>query len=608
MKFLFVALLVLSPGTANAAPASGEEVYKVRCSGCHDLQNPRIPSREALQKLSRARILQSLYFGAMSALARPISIADKESVASHLGSSAVDPGPRKEAFCKSKTVESRLKGNWNGWGPSTDNTRFQTAAVAGLNISQVKGLKLKWAFGFEGDGSTVGASTVVDGKLYTGSASGTVYSLNAESGCIHWTYSAHGPVRSAPILVQTGAKASLLFGDQNGWFYSLEASSGREQWKRRLDEHEAARLTASPVEHEGIVYVGAASWEETLSSNPNYVCCTFRGSVSALRVKDGSVAWKSFLVPAPTKRGVTEVGTDRFGPSGAGVWSAATVDAKRGRLYVTTGDNYSTPATDTSDSVVALDLKSGQIVWKTQTTANDAFTSACATKGPNCPTENGPDHDFGSSALLVHLAGGRDVILAGQKSGMVHAFDPDQNGKLLWSVRVGTGGMLGGVQWGMASDGQQVFAAVSDITRRLRKTTGLEDLQSFTLDPATGGGITALRIEDGRKNWFKPGAPCTIDSPGCNPGQSAAVTAISGAVFSGSFDGHLRAFAAEDGTVIWDFDTAQVFQTVNGVQAKGGSLDGPGPVIVGGMLFVNSGYSRFGGMPGNVLLAFSTTP
>ena len=608
MKFLFIAVLVLSSYKGNAAPVSGEEVYKARCSGCHDSQNPRIPSREALQKLSRTRILQSLYFGAMSSIARPISIADRASVASHLGSAVVDPGPRKEAFCKSKAVESKLEGNWNGWGPSTGNTRFQTAAAAGLNISQVRGLKLKWAFGFEGDATTIGAPTIVDGRLYVGSVPGTLYALNAESGCIYWTYSAHGPVRSAPLVVRNGANSSLLFGDQNGWFYSVDASSGREQWKRKVDEHEASRLTASPVGKDGIVFVGAASWEEVLASNPKYVCCTFRGSVSALRVKDGSVAWKTFLVPRPTKRGVTETGTDRFGPSGAGVWSAPTIDAKRGRLYVTTGDNYSTPATDTSDSVVALDLKSGQVAWKTQTTANDAFTSACLIQGSNCPSENGPDHDFGSSALLVHLTGGRDVILAGQKSGMVHAFDPDQNGKLLWSVRVGTGGVLGGVQWGMASDGQQVFAAVSDITRRSRKTAGPEDLQSTTLDPATGGGITALRVEDGRKNWFKPGAPCTVDRPGCSPGQSAAVTAISGAVFSGSFDGHLRAFAAEDGAVIWDFDTVQVFKTVNGVAAKGGSMDGAGPVIVGGMLFVNSGYSRFGGLPGNVLLAFSTTP
>jgi polyvinyl alcohol dehydrogenase (cytochrome) len=279
------------------------------------------------------------------------------------------------------------------------------------------------------------------------------------------------------------------------------------------------------------------------------------------------------------------------------------VDAKRGLLYVATGDNYSVPATSTSDAVMALDLKTGRIVWSEQVLANDAYTSACRNKGVNCPPPNGPDFDFGSSAILVRAPNGKEILVAGQKSGVVYAFDPDAKGKILWQARVGKGGLNGGVQWGMASDEQKVYAAVSDVSG-VMNTAG--PVGGATFDPAMGGGLTALHLEDGSKAWFAPSHPCDPPRPGCSPGQSAALTLIPGVVFSPSLDGHVRAFSTEDGEMLWDFDTAaQTYSTVNGVPAKGGSIDGAGPVIAGGMVFVNSGYPRNGGMPGNVLLAFA---
>jgi polyvinyl alcohol dehydrogenase (cytochrome) len=280
-----------------------------------------------------------------------------------------------------------------------------------------------------------------------------------------------------------------------------------------------------------------------------------------------------------------------MGPSGASIWSAPTLDLRRDLIYVTTGDNFSAPATLTSDALLALDLRSGRIVWSKQVTEGDVY-----------PSERGPDFDFGSSAMLVKTADGRELLLAGQKSGIVYAFDPDKSGEIVWQMRVGKGGTTGGVQWGMASDGQNVYAAVSDIagTRRPAADGFPAGRQ---LDPTKGGGLTALRIADGSKAWsFAPG---TCATPGCSPAQSGALTAIPGVVFSGSMDGHIRGFSAEDGRILWDFDTVREYQTVNGVAARGGALDGPGPVVVKGMLFVNSGYARFGGLPGNVLLAFA---
>jgi len=286
------------------------------------------------------------------------------------------------------------------------------------------------------------------------------------------------------------------------------------------------------------------------------------------------------------------------------VWSTPTVDAARGVLYITTGDNYSHPASATSDAVIALALKTGRIVWSQQTTPGDVYNSSCGNRGANCPSENGPDYDFGASAMLVRTEGGKDVLVAGQKSGVVYGLDPANKGAFLWQTRVGNGGTNGGVQWGMASNGRMVYASVSDVVRQPGGIGGTAPIGNARLDPVQGGGLTALNVLNGTKVWFAPGTPCSPPRPGCSPAQPAAVTAIEGAVFSGSMDGHLRAFSPADGTLIWDVDTAKSFATVNGVPAMGGSLDGAGAVVVGGMLFVNSGYPRFGGMPGNVLLAF----
>jgi polyvinyl alcohol dehydrogenase (cytochrome) len=288
-----------------------------------------------------------------------------------------------------------------------------------------------------------------------------------------------------------------------------------------------------------------------------------------------------------------------WGPSGAPIWSTPVIDPRRNAIYVTTGDNYSEPPTRTSDAFLALDLDTGKILWSRQMTAGDAYTAACRLPDKtNCPI-NGPDFDFGASPILVTLPNGKRALLAGQKSGIVHALDPDQQGEVLWQVRVGKGGTMGGVQWGSAVDSQNMYVAVSDIKRLMLTFTTLTDA-----DPNQGGGMYALKLATGEKVWYTPPFSCG-ERKRCSPAQSAAVTAIPGAAFSGSVDGHLRAYSTADGKVIWDFDTVREFKTVNGVAARGGSIDGPGPAIAGGMLVANSGYVSAGGMPGNVLLAFT---
>jgi len=537
--------------------------------------------------------------GAMLTIAYPLKRAEREAVAAYLGKAGPEPGP-PAAFCKDRTVkvDTGSKFSWNGWSPTVTNARFQSAATAGLSIDQVKRLKLKWAFAFEGDISAYAQPAVIGGQVFVGSASGAVQALNADTGCLEWVYQSAAPVRTAISVAPLGRRHAVLFGDLTGTFYAVEAETGKLLWKKKVEEHEAALLTGAATVFNGTVFVPVASWEETRSLNPEYACCTFRGSVVALRVRDGSQVWKTYTITeAPRELGKTSVGTPRWGPSGAGVWGAPTVDSSRKLLYVATGDNYSPPATALSDSVLALDLATGRVVWSRQVTANDAFNSACVSgvNGPNCPEGSGPDFDFGSSVILVTT--GRDLLLAGQKSGMVYALDPDRMGEVVWQTRVAKGGVIGGVQWGMASDGQNLYASSSDAIFVQRN--GVR-----SLDPAAGGGLTALRVADGNKAWYVPPVVCG-SAPGCSPAQSAAVTAIPGVVFSGSMDGHLRAYSSEDGRVLWDFNTIRAYSAVNGVKANGGALDGPGPVVVNGMVFVNSGYARFGGASGNVLLAFA---
>jgi polyvinyl alcohol dehydrogenase (cytochrome) len=587
-----VVFLLLAASAARAA-ASGEEVYAKRCAACHDQTNPRIPSRDSLKKIPATRIVKVLDFGVMMQVAYQLTRQERDAVAKFLGTEAAETSLAPEAFCKDRSVaiNDKSKFIWSGWSPKGDNARFQPADVAGLTIDQVRKLKLKWAFGYEGDVNAFAAPAFFDGQIFVGSARGTVYALRAESGCIQWTFDAHGPVRSAMIAVPNGSRHALLFGDQIGWYYALEAETGKPLWSKRIEEHDTARITGAALVRNGVVYVPVASWEETRSSGADYVCCTFRGSLVALRIRDGEQVWKSYMVPEPTEQGKTASGKAKWGPSGASIWSSPAYDEKRNLIYVTTGDNFSGPATLTSDALVAIDPASGKIVWSSQTTANDVF-----------PSERGPDFDYGSPPILVKTAEGRDLILGGQKSAIVTAFDPDKKGEIVWQTRVGKGGASGGVQWGMSYDGRNVYASVSDGAGK--RVTGEDGRSVRILDPAVGGGLTARKVSDGSKVWFAPPPVCGT-RPGCSPAQSAALTSLPGAVFSGTLGGLMRAYSTEDGKVLWEYDTVRDFLTVNGVKAKGGAIDGPGAVVIKGMVFLNSGYSRFGGLPGNVLLAFA---
>jgi polyvinyl alcohol dehydrogenase (cytochrome) len=589
-------ILVLASFCAAFAQdgGAGGAVYQKYCAQCHDKGVGRAPQFLTLSLLTPERVLASLTTGKMAEQGKALTPAESRSVAMFVtgGKSFGSNEAAQQGACPepAPAFDKPFSGPyWNGWGVDASNRRMQPAEMAGLRADQVPQLKLKWAFGFPGASKAYAQPTVVGGRIFAGSDSGKVYSLDANTGCIYWIFKADMSVRSAISIGPLGAKWVAYFGDQHAQAYAVDAATGALLWKVRVEEHPAAMITGAPALYEGRLYVPTSSYEEVTGASPKYECCKFRGAVTALDAATGKQIWKSYTIPeAPHPVRKNKQGTQLWGPSGAAVWSSPTIDPKKRAVYVTTGDSYSDPPAGTSDAFLAFDMDTGKLLWSRQLTAGDAYVVGCPA-GDNCPAATGPDFDFGCSPNLVDLPNGKRALVAGQKSGMVHAIDPDQQGEVLWSVRVGKGGPLGGVQWGNASDGQNVYVAVSD------------QLQ----DSKLAGSMWALKLETGERVWNTPPPGCG-GKPGCSPGQSAAVTVIPGVVFSGSLDGHLRAYAAGDGRIVWDVDTAVEYHAVNGVKAKGGSLDGPGPVVVGGTLYVNSGYAMFwGGMPGNMLLAFS---
>jgi polyvinyl alcohol dehydrogenase (cytochrome) len=598
---LLCAILTMSAAAGDAQ--DGAAVYQKHCAGCHD--SGRAASREAMKRLSPERIRLTLESGTMMIIGSRRTAAERRALAEYLSTKSfgTEPGNRlpQEAFCADAAAplaDNLFSGpSWNGWGAGLANQRFQTAA--GIRAEDVAGLHLKWAFGFPDDIWANAQPAVAGGRVFVGSAGGRIYSLNAATGCIYWALDAEAPVRTAISIGSAGSRKAIYFGDLHGNVYAADAPTGRTIWKVRVDDHSEARITGAPALDGDRLFVPVASSEELSATDPSYECCRFRGSVVALDAGNGKTIWKTYTISdAPHRTRQNKAGTQLWAPSGGAVWSAPTIDHKRRTVYVGTGNSYSDPPAATTDAILALDEDSGKIRWVRQLTAGDAFNLACpGADKSNCPDASNSDFDFGSSPILVELDGGQRILVAGQKSAVVHGLDPDHNGAVLWQKRVGRGGTLGGIQWGPAADQEKVYVAVSDLMRQITPT-------GLVLDSKTGGGLFAVRLANGGIAWSAPPPVCGDRRP-CSPAQSAAVTLIPGAVFSGSSDGHLRAYSANDGKVLWDFDAVREFKTVNGVEARGGSFDGPGPVVAGGMLYVTSGYGAMGGIPGNVLLTFS---
>jgi polyvinyl alcohol dehydrogenase (cytochrome) len=590
--FFFSTLLLLGRCTVQAQ--DGEKVFQKVCTACHRDGSPtQAPLPEVLRGMPWQAIQTALESGKMRAIGASLSPAERLAVAKYLGT-AGEQTIAKTAYC-SAGAGAHLASNapsWTSWGVDDTNTRFQSAEAAGLTAETVPKLKLKWAFGFPGVTTAFGSPTVYGGRVFVGSADGTVYSLDTKSGCIYWTYKATEGVRTAFTISKDGG--TVYFGDLHAWVHAVNVETGAELWKTHIDPHPLAVITGTPKLVGDRLYVPVSAGEEEVAAgNPKYKCCTLRGSMVALDVQDGKQIWKTYIIPqAPKLEGETSAGTEIWGPSGSSPWSTPTVDLQKGLLYTGTGVNFTPPATKMTDSIVAFEMKSGKIAWSRQFLADDIFNFGCLTATKeNCPKTHGVNQDIGVPPILKTLPNGHRILVFGQKNGMVYGVDPDKQGKIIWQTRVSKGGLQGGLIWGSAADDRNVYYSISDWD---------------PAHPESGGGVVAMDIATGKVAWSTPPPkPACLAVKGCSAGQPGAVAAIPGVVFATSLDGHLRAYDTANGQIIWDFDTARDFDTVNGIQAHGGSMNGTGPVVAGGMVFSNSGYSRNPVMPGNVFLAFS---
>ena len=535
---------------------------------------------------------------------------ERVAVAEYLTGESYDPNWQgaSSVKCEKKVWPSRdlfAAPHWNGWGNGVENLRFQPAHHAKIDASELNKLELRWAFAFPGETIAEAQPTIVDGRLFVGSRSGRVYALDAKSACEYWHYDAAAPVKNSVFIHQLEiddvTRTIAYFGDLTGTAYAVDATSGQLLWKRKVDPFPSSRLMGSFLIANNELYVPVTAMESTEAAQPDAVCCVFRGSVVALDLITGEERWRQYTIEEePKVTGENSRGKPTYGPAGATIWSTPTFDRFRNRLYVGTGENSAHPATLTSDAILSIDLTTRSINWSYQGQTADAWNMSCGTEDKtNCPENAGPDYDFGSSPGLVSLSDGRQILLAGQKSGVLHALDPS-NGKLLWKRKLAEGGVLGGIEWGPATDAAKIYVPLADI----RWAT--DDLLAVDvgIDATSGGGLVALNLEDGKIAWQAPPIDCGSRAQ-CSPAQTAAATAIPGAVLSGSVSGHMRAFDAETGKVIWQYDTARDYTTVNGAIGRGGAIDAAGPVVVDGWVYIMSGYSKWGGLPGNVLLAFA---
>jgi polyvinyl alcohol dehydrogenase (cytochrome) len=591
-----------SPAPERNGTEFGFAVFQQHCTSCHG--NPafeRAPPPAALRAMSPERIYAALTTGVMKSVGDTLSEQDRRRVSESLAGQLLGSGQSGDIStmpnrCASNPPLQGLDGGgWNGWGNGLANDRFQSAAAAGLTADSVPHLQLKWAFGYPGGTSAYGQPTVVGGRVFVGTDTGYVYSLDAATGCVYWSYRTQAGVRNAmtigPIQAQGHGHYAVFLGDLKANAYALDAHSGQEIWRTRVEENFATRVTAAPALYEGRLYVPISAWEGFQARVLDFPCCTAVGSVSALDANTGRRIWKTYSIaarPHPTHK--NSHGIQQWAPAGVPIWNTPTVDPERHAVYVGTGDASTYPAPATSDAILALDIKTGKRLWSQQIYKNDSFIVGCAGAGftDNCPKVVGPDWDIPMSPMLKTLADGRTLMIFGTKPGDVLALDPAKHGATIWRTNAVSESAMGealrakgaanrGPLWGGAIDDQNVYFGLN------------------------AGGVVALRLGDGQRAWYTP----LNSTPAKRVTHSAAVTVIPGVVFAGGSDGRLWALSTADGHSLWSFETARPFETVNHVAAHGGSISAPGPTVANGMLFVGSGYGVVQESPGNVLLAFA---
>jgi polyvinyl alcohol dehydrogenase (cytochrome) len=584
----------------------GKVVFHEHCAQCHENSNAGAPPLLTLRVLSASTVYAALNTGRMRAQAASLPDQQRRQVAEYIALIPLSDSkslPPKACAAKANWFDRSKSPVGKGWGIDLENTRLIPSAQAGLLAKDLQHLQLKWSFAFPDASYVLAQPLVAGGALFTGSQEGSVYALDAASGCLHWIFKGAAEILGAVVIRESKAgHPTLFFSDRMARAYALDAITGTLIWRAKTDGHPTATTMGTPVLMDNRLYVPVLSSEEN-AGYAEYSCCTFRGSLVALDATTGKMIWKRYTIPSPsTERFKNADGVAQFGPSGAGVWSSPTIDRKRGQIYLTTGNSYSEPADENSDAVFALDLKSGNIKWHTQTLAGDSWTTwdyLCRHDPqkmalPACPPlkKPGPDIDFTTAPVLVHGKDGKDILVAGRKDGTTFGFDPD-SGRILWSTRTADDPdpNAGALYWGLMAEGEKIFVP----------SVGTNFPNGGNFIPREEDGLYALDASTGQRVWAAKVAADCGRSTACT-GVSFAPIGFPGVVFAGGTDGYVRAYDTATGKVLWHFDTAREFKTLNGDMAKGGAIGRSSIMIANGMVYVGSGYSR---VPGNVLLAFS---
>ncbi|MCB1693705.1 MAG: PQQ-binding-like beta-propeller repeat protein, partial [Pseudomonadales bacterium] len=603
-----------------AAP-DGEQLYTQHCGVCHDAPgDDRTPPRAQLTRTAAPDIYRQISVGTMAPMAAMLGESEKRAIALYLSPGegsrgrASDPDvnmiwgessaelPMAGPMCKAppSPVDLKESNQWNGWSPTKDNARYQRRP--GLNVDDVPRLKVKWAFRYPG--SKNGQATVIGDRLFVTSMSGAIYALNAKTGCVYWRHDAGWPTRTSvsigPILTSEGTRHALYYSDWSKSAVAIDAETGTEIWRTRIEDATGVQMTGSPTLWKNKLFVPISTGNEAFAANDDYECCKFIGSVVALDATTGKILWKRYTTDQPNlPYRKNAKGQQMWGPAGGSIWSAPTVDPERGLIYVATSNSHTDMPHDGSDAVIAIDVETGKVVWKNQLWKDDNYIIGCP-RAANCPRDVGPDFALGASPILHTAPDGHQLILAGQKSGILWALDPNDSGRVVWKTRLSPGSALGGIVFGPAADDTRVYVGISDVITR-------EDARP---------GLYALNIADGSLVWRAdaPSLTCRWKNRFCFPGVSQAVTTIPGVVFAGAMNGRFRAYDSATGKVIWEHDTGGTpMRSVLGEDVYGGVMDGAGPTIAGGMVYVTSGYAGrqnekswdMRGRRGNVLIAYS---
>ncbi|GAB5451317.1 MAG: PQQ-binding-like beta-propeller repeat protein [Halioglobus sp.] len=604
----------------------GEKLFDRHCASCHDNPAMHAPTREALGGFSKETVMVALEFGKMAPMSAHLSKQEKGLIAIYLAGSA----PADEWIAQNQCADNASSQNANvytaNWGMGVQNRRYLPDARAGVTRDNVADLELAWSLAFPKVSDMRSQPAVVGDTLYFGDKTGKLYAIDRYTGCIKRHREVLSGIRSAITLATLESGRQLLvFADSMASIYAVDPRSLEIVWQEAARLYDTSVITGSITYHDGRLFVPVSSYEVAVSGSPTHVCCKSHGGVIALDAQSGSQLWAWHGTADATLQGENADGAPLYGPSGVSVWSTPTVDAKRGRVYVGTGENLSHPTTDSSDAIVALDIDSGELVWKFQATADDAWNAACLNGGANCPENAGGDFDFGASVLLAELPSGEEILLAGQKSGDVFALDPQSNGRVLWQTRVSNAAIgpnlhmtttNGGIHWGMSLSGDRLLVAASDPERQRPGYQPRPGLHA--LDSASGEVLWFQPVERGcfipEENKplvglqnMRAGKNIDLETQyACSfyYGLSAALTSTDQLVFSAGLDGKIRAFDIDNGALLWQAETARPFNATNGIEGHGGAIDVSGQVLADGWLYVQSGYSMFGQLPGNMLLAY----